>query len=177
MKLVIGNMKILTSSFILFISLSVLAQPNPGGRISGGGGSVSIFVGTNNIISSTNLPYLTNTIGITVDGGGAPITTGVKGYIEVPYACTIISATLMADQVGGCGFNVWRTNSVGYPPLSTYKISAAASPVLTNTNWMRDTTLTGWTTGLNNGDFLGFNVESNAIITRATLQLKVTHLQ
>ena len=31
----------------------------------------------------------TGSIGITIDGGGAAILTGLKGYITVPYSCTI----------------------------------------------------------------------------------------
>lgn len=119
----------------------------------------------------TNLPV--RSVGITIDGGGSAVTTGTKGYIEVPYACTILSATMLADQNGGCGINVWRTNSTGFPPTAVGKISGAATPVLTATNWMRDSTLTGWTKTLAAGDILGFNVESNATITRITLQLKL----
>jgi hypothetical protein len=49
---------------------------------------------------------LLSTIGITINGGGSVITTGVKGFIYIPYACTINSVTLLASQSGSCVIDI-----------------------------------------------------------------------
>ncbi len=35
-----------------------------------------------------------------IDGGGSVISTGVQGYISIPFAGIIQSATIIADQSG-----------------------------------------------------------------------------
>ena len=37
-------------------------------------------------------------VGIVIDGGGSVITTGVKGFVEVPFAGTITAATLLSTD-------------------------------------------------------------------------------
>lgn len=119
--------------------------------------------------------FLTNSIGITVDGAGTAIASGIKGYVAVPYACTIQSCTMMANAAGTVSFEIWRTNSAdaSFPPTVA---GAIGTNTLTADNYAVDSTLTGWTKTLAANDVLGFNVPAAATtITRCTLQLKVTH--
>ncbi len=113
-------------------------------------------------------------VGITIDGGGSALTTGLKGFITVPYACTIQSATLLADQSGSVVVNVYKKAYASFPPAVGDKITASAPPTITTAQKAQDTTLTGWTTAIVAGDVLAFNVDSCTTITRATLILKVT---
>jgi len=71
---------------------------------------------------------LISTIGITIDGGGSAITTGQKGYIEVPFACTISRATTLADQSGSIVIDVWKDTYANYPPVDADSITASAPP-------------------------------------------------
>jgi len=41
-----------------------------------------------------------HTFGITVDGGGSPLTAGSKGFITVPYDCTITDWYLVGEPTG-----------------------------------------------------------------------------
>lgn len=129
---------------------------------------------TNTFTNYAQVGLLTNSIGITVDGGGSPITVGQKGFVQVPYTGVIRGATIMADVNGTVTFDVWRTNSTGFPPTVSGTITASAKPTITGTNWST-TTLTGWITNLTAGDFIGFNVDSASTSTRVTLQLAVSH--
>lgn len=115
-----------------------------------------------------------SSIGITVDGAGSAITTGVKGYISVPYTCTINSVTMLADQNGSAVMDIWKDTYANYPPTVADTITASAKPTITSTNKYTSSTLTGWTNSITAGDVLGFNVDSAATITRLTLILKVT---
>jgi hypothetical protein len=119
------------------------------------------------------------TIQFVIDGGGAAITTGLKGYLIIPFACTITQATLLADQSGSVVVNVWKCTYAQFDagathPVSGDKITASAPPTISSAVKAQDATLTGWTTSVSAGDVLAFNVDSVATIQRVTLGLKVT---
>jgi hypothetical protein len=112
------------------------------------------------------------TIGITIDGGGSAITTGSKGYVYIPYACTINSATLLADQSSSIVIDVKKSTYSGFPTTSS--IAASAKPTLSSAQKSTDSTLTGWTTSVAAGDCIEFVVDSITTCTRVHLTLKVT---
>lgn len=118
----------------------------------------------------------TFTVGITIDGGGSAITTGVKGYIQVPVAGTITAWTLLADTSGDIVIDVWKDVFANFPPDNADSITAGDEPEIpaSGTN-ATDSSLGSWTTGVDitAGDVLGFNVDSCTSITRATLTLVV----
>jgi hypothetical protein len=116
----------------------------------------------------------TTTIGITVDGAGTALTTGVKGYVQVPFACTITANRMFADQSGSVVIDVWKDVYANFPPTDADSITASAPPTISGAVKSEDATLTGWTTAISAGDILGFNVDSATTITRVTLQLVVT---
>lgn len=111
-------------------------------------------------------------IGITIDGGGAVITTGIKGDVRVPYDCTIVGATLLADQSGSIVIDVWKDTLANFPPTVADTITASAKPTLTTATNSEDTTLTGWTVAVTAGDVLRFKVDSVTTVQRVTLALK-----
>jgi biotin carboxyl carrier protein len=108
-----------------------------------------------------------------IDGGGSEIVTGVKGYMEVPFACTIQEVRLLADQSGSIVIDIWKDTYANYPPTNADSITASAVPTITSSTKSEDATLTGWTTSLAKGDVLGFNVDSVTTITRVTVVLEV----
>lgn len=124
----------------------------------------------------TGLDNITlSAIGYAISGGGAVITTGVAGVgLRVPYACTINSVTLLADQTGSAVVDIWKDTYANYPPTVADSICASAKPTITASNKSEDTTLTGWTTSIAAGDVLYFNVDSCSTITNLVLVLKVT---
>lgn len=116
------------------------------------------------------------TITFIIDGGGSTITTGIKGDLEIPFACTITAATLLADQSGSIVVNIWKDTYANYPPTVANKITASAPPTISSAVKSQDTTLTGWITSISAGNTLRFNVDSVTTIQRVTLSLKVTKL-
>lgn len=109
-----------------------------------------------------------------IDGGGATITTGVKGYLEIPYACTITRSTLLADQSGSIVVDIFKDSYANYPPVVGDKITASAPPTISAATKAQDSTLTGWTTSIAAGDILAFNVNSITTCQRVTISLRVT---
>lgn len=113
-------------------------------------------------------------IGCVIDGGGAPITTGQKGCIIVPFRCTIDRVTAIADQTGSIVVDIWKDTYANYPPTVADTIVASAPVTISSAQKAQDATLTGWTKTINANDILCFNVNSCTSITRLTLMLEVT---
>lgn len=111
------------------------------------------------------------TIGVSIDGGGSVITTGTKGYVEVPYAGTIIEWKIIADPSGSMVFDIWKVNAA--IPTNANTITASAKPTLTTAQRATSTTLTGWTTAVAANDVFGFEVESASTVTKAVLILVI----
>lgn len=113
-------------------------------------------------------------IQIVIEGGGAAITTGVKGDAgPLPWACVIEEWTLLADQAGSIVIDVWKDSYANAPPVVGDSITASAKPTLSSAAKAQSATLTGWTTSLAAGDVLRFNVDSAATVQRVTLTLRV----
>lgn len=161
------------------VTLTV-ADNAPDGRIdvtidaSGGGGPVPP-----NSIGDTEMdktaPYQNitrKTLTFTVQASD-PITTGRKGnYLLVPADMTVVEWSVVADVSGTIVLDVWQVNNAGFPPTVANSIVAAAPPQLSAAQRATSTTLTGWTTALNFGDWLGFAVTSTGNTIRSvTLQL------
>lgn len=118
----------------------------------------------------------TAAIEFVIDGGGLTITTGMKGYLEIPFACTINRWTLLGDQSGSIVVDVFKCDYASFDPptkpASGNKITASAPPTISTAKKAQSSTLTGWTTAVAAGDILAFNVNSVTTMQRATLSLK-----
>lgn len=114
-----------------------------------------------------------HTITYVIDGGGAAITTGLKGYLEIPFACTIDRWTLLADQSGSIVVDLWKDTYANAPPVIGDVITASAKPTISTAVKAQSSTLTGWTATIAAGDVLAFNVNSVTGIQRVTLSLRV----
>lgn len=102
------------------------------------------------------------------------VTTGVKGRLYIPFDCEIESVHIVANAVGDLVLDIWADDFAAYPPVSGDSICGAAKPTLTIDDTYSDTTLTGWTTTLSEGDVLLFNVDSCSGISYFSGTLKVT---
>lgn len=112
------------------------------------------------------------TFGITIDGGGSVITTGVKGDITIPFACTIDSWYITADQAGSIVIDVWRDTLANFPPTVADSIAGSEKPTLSAASFNSDTSLTTFTRSLAVNDVVRFNVDSVATVTRVNLVFK-----
>jgi hypothetical protein len=118
-------------------------------------------------------------IGITIDGGGSAITTGIKGDVYVPYNCTITDWTILADQTGSIEIDVWVDTYANYPPTVADSImgDTGSSPRIVGAAKAQsadfgDSPVSDIAT-IAAGSTVRFNVNSASTITRATLTLTV----
>jgi hypothetical protein len=183
------------------------------------------YLVSNGTNASWNPQYLSITY--VIDLSASP--TGVKGDITVPFSCAITEWTLLADQTGSIGVDIWKDTYANYPPTSadtlftpitvggftvglsyvivnyagttnanwnsiagtsgvTYAVgsvftaaiagtslgsgTASPKPTIVSSTKGQSATLTGWTTTINAGDTLRFNVDSSSSVQRVTLSLK-----
>lgn len=113
------------------------------------------------------------------DGAGVPLTTGLKAFVEIPFNCTVTSNRMFADEVGSLVIDVWRCTYAQFDAGATHpvfadRITDSTPPTIAVASKSEDTTLAGWSTTLNKGDVIGFNITSCVAIKRATLSLDVT---
>jgi len=148
------------------------------GSLAGFPGTTTTFLrgdGTFSALPASAVRY--GLIGLTIDGNGAVINTGIKGFLQIPFACTILEWTLLSTDAlalaGSIIVDIWKDTYASYPPTVADSIVAATKPTLSAVNKNTSSTLTGWTTTINAGDVLGFNVDSSSTVTKVTFTLKI----
>ena len=147
-----------------------------GGTFSTSGGTLTLER-QNGSVSITGFTSNVGCVGITIDGAGSAITTGIAGSIIVPYACVIDCWAVIADQSGSIVVDVWKGSSpLTIPTSASDSIAGSEKPTLSSQQINTDLNLTTWTTNLVFGDVLVFNVDSATTVERITLQIKVIKL-
>jgi len=111
-----------------------------------------------------------------IDGGGEAISTGVAGYLEIPFAVTITAWTITADQTGSIVVDVWKDSYANFPPTVADTIAGSEKPTISAGVKGQDLSLGTWTTAVTAGDHLGFNVDSCSTIERVTLTIRATRV-
>ncbi len=106
-------------------------------------------------------------VNFVIDGGGVAITTGSKGCLSVPAAMTITGWEIFGDVSGSIVVDIKRATYANLPTFTA--ISASAQPTLSSAQKNVDSTVTGWTTSIADGDYLEFNVASATTVTRVTV--------
>jgi hypothetical protein len=100
-------------------------------------------------------------------------TTGDKNTnFRIPFACTITGWELVSNISGNLVLDIWKAAYASLPPVVGGTITGSAKPTLTAALKATSSTLTGWTTVLDLGDYLDINVDSTTVGT-ATLTLFV----
>jgi hypothetical protein len=165
------------------------AQGGTGASSIGSAGAIMYSNGTNQVASNVGTAgQLATSDGVggvsfqsqvasivyVIDGGGAIYSNGVKGFLQIPFNCTITAVSLLADQTGSTVIDIWKDTYANFPPTVADSICASALPTIPlSATKSVDITLTGWTTTITAGDVLAFNVVSVTSITRVTITLSV----
>lgn len=153
-----------------FARTTVLSSSNAGSAVNFSAGTKDVFI-TLAANRTLQLGNTTSVIEYVIDGGGSAITTGSKGFLEIPFACTVNSWVIVADQSGSIVVDVKRATYSGFPTTSS--IAGTEKPTLSSVQKNQDTALTSWST-IAAGDILEFNVDSVATVQRVTVSLKIT---
>jgi hypothetical protein len=129
------------------------------------------YESTYTTVSAISSNLMLGQLGISIDGAGSVIATGVKQYLRVPYNCTITSYELVAKPSGSIVIDVYKSTYENYPPTTSIVGGGGTPPTIDSNVKYRDTTLASWSKTLTAGEYLGFNVTSVTSITAVTLTL------
>jgi hypothetical protein len=108
---------------------------------------------------------------IVIDGGGQALGPGVKADIELAWGLDLTAVRMVPDQAAGGIVVDLLTAPFANFPGSAVSICPTTPPTLTGQPRLEDTTLSGWTTTLVQGNWLRVNVVSVSILQRVTLSL------
>jgi hypothetical protein len=127
----------------------------------------------------------TGTVGVTIDGAGSTPAVGHKGYIQVPYAGTIVGWAVVADAVGSLTMEIDKKASLApprapaEPNTTTDKISASA-PVALSAAASASAGSAGvltWANAVAQWDVFGFNLTAAATVKRFTVSVYIQKTQ
>lgn len=105
------------------------------------------------------------------DFAGGVITTGIKRYVQIPFAMELVGWTLVANAVGSIVLDVWRSSYASFPPVVAGSITGTDKPTLASKQQNQNTSPTAWDRLLKAGDVLAFNVDSASTVKQVTLTL------
>lgn len=123
------------------------------------------------VLNAAQIPTNSRLAGMTIvlDGGGTLIGSGTRIPVEVPFTGTILSATLLADAIGSLIVNFYKNTYTNYPTIAVIGTIA-----LGNVRKNQDTTLTGFTLGVTQGDILeAYALLGSSGATRVSCALKI----
>ena len=104
------------------------------------------------------------------DHTGADLVAGEKATVRVSRRCRITDAVMASEQVGNLKVDIWVTTVAEWPAADADSICGGSELQLTAAQ-ITQNDLSGWSTALEAGDLLTFNVDSCAGIERAMIHL------
>ncbi len=115
----------------------------------------------------------TRVITVNINGAGNVITTGVKGYIQVPVAMTLTGWTILSQDgiSGDIVIDVWNDTLANFPPTDADSITGGNEPEVSGDDNATGS-VAGWSdTTLAADSILGFNVDLVTDLENVTFQL------
>jgi hypothetical protein len=142
--------------------------------------SIGISSGGSSLVAGAGITLINNTISTNrtasiqyiIDGGGSVPSTGAKGQISAPFACTITGWVITGDVSGSAVVDVLRSTYAAFP--STSSIAGSDKPTLSAAQKNENLSLSAWTTAINAGDLIQFNLNSVTTCTRLNITINVT---
>jgi hypothetical protein len=115
------------------------------------------------------------TFGCNFNGNGTTPAIGSKFRLEIPYACTINSVTLLGDLTGDAVVDIWVDTYANYSPTVADSICGSNKPTISSSNKGQLTSFSTWTTtSIAAGSIAVINLDSVSTITDLTIIVKVT---
>lgn len=114
--------------------------------------------------------------GFVVDGNGAAVSVGTKGFLRIPYNGIIRGWDIVADQSGSIVIDVWKDTYANFPPTVADTIAGTEKPTLSGAQKNQDVDVSTWTVSVSEGDYLAFNVDSATTVQKVFLTLYVKRL-
>ncbi len=121
--------------------------------------------------SGISEPLQIKTVVVVVGDGSAPITPGLKAYVECAFPGTISSWRLLGSPAGSAVVDIWKANAA--IPTVANTITAGGKPTLTSAQRAVSAVPGTWTRRIDVNDVLAFNVDSVSTLTQLTILLDI----
>jgi len=115
-----------------------------------------------------------------IDGGGSAITTGVKGYLQMPFNGVLspsASAHVLADRSGSITVDIWKCTLAQFDAGSTHPVVGdsitAGAPITMTTATKASQSMATWIQAFAATDVIAYNVSSVATVQRVTVRHNV----
>ena len=130
---------------------------------------------SSNKISSSSYKGLIEKAGITIDGGGGVIPSGIKGDSYIPYDCKLSKIVLTATPSGSIYIDIWKDTIDNFPPTVVDSITGEKCAFVSSNATIgiisSNNDLTNWTTSISDGDILRYYVSACTTVQRCTMTL------
>lgn len=98
-----------------------------------------------------------------------------KMYVRVPRACTVTGWDIVADISGSAVVDVWKDTYANWAPNVSDSIAGSEKPTLSGATSNTDNALLSWSdVTLDEGDYIGFNLDSVSTCKLIIVTLKLT---
>ena len=111
-----------------------------------------------------------DTLGFFIDNTPDDVSTGAKGYKQIPYDCQFTEWSVFAGETGSIQVDVKKSDYSTYPTFST--VVGGDYPTLSSQIKNRNTGITAWT-GLSAGDLYEFTINSNTGVKKVGVFVKI----
>ena len=108
---------------------------------------------------------------IIIGNGTAVISTGIQGYVIIPFDCILESVTLMGDVSGSVVVDLWVDSFANFPPTNADSITSVTPPTITSAQSSQDNQLLNWLSTITAGEVLVVNIDSVATIKTLTISI------
>ncbi len=126
------------------------------------------------MVSAVTYYNIPDTIGISLDGQGGVLSTGITQYSVISSPSRLVGWDLVASTTGSVVFDIWKITSGNTLPTVVNSIVGANNPQINPGPYSGSTNLGGWSgTTLNTGDIIVYNINNVSGITKATLTLRL----
>ncbi len=140
-----------------------------GSSVFTGGLSATTISGGTFYGDGSNITGITGSFGITIDGAGSVITSGIKGFFVSSDNRIITGWKILSDVSGSCSVDIWKNTTI---PTSANTITGSQIPTLNNQQINYTNNLNTWSTSVYENDILYFNVISASTLTKINLVIK-----
>lgn len=135
-------------------------------------GTYSLYINpTTGLVSYSTASTAGNigAFGITVDGAGTALTTGSKGYVNMPYNGYITSWAMVANAASTIILDLKKSTYSDFP--TTTSITGANYITMSSVVKNNSSVLTSWSLTFSTGDIYEFVINSASTATRINVTI------
>ncbi len=159
---------IITGSTANNPTINLVASPSINNLTVSGTSTITTLSATT--ISATTYYGIPDVFGVTIDGGGGILKTGITGYRVMSTSGIINGWNLVTSLTGNIVFDIWKISGGTLPTIAN-TITASAKPTLTGALFSASTAVSTWNKNFAINDIFAFNIQSVTGVTWAALQL------